>query len=98
MTKTIITFWLVHLLISIVLYFYYRIVIIETKSFDIPFLGEILYILEIWANFSFSMVYLWVMILGFLSFFLNLIKKVKDNTFFSFIDIFTYTIKPALFF
>lgn len=85
MKKTIFKFWLVNLLISIALYFYYRIVIIEMKSIDTSFLGKILYILDIWANLSFSMIYLCAMILGAFTFFLNLLKKVRDNTLLSFL-------------
>ncbi|OPB87896.1 hypothetical protein BAS06_11920 [Elizabethkingia miricola] len=84
MKKIIFRFWLVNLLISILLFFLYKIVMMETKQTDATFLGNILYIIDILLNLGFSLIYLAVMVLGSLSFFLNLIEKIRNNSFLSF--------------
>lgn len=83
MKKRICKFWLANLLVSIVLYFLYRIVIIGTKPIDTTFFGKILSIIDILASLSSAMIYFVVMVLGSLSFFLNLTEKVKNNYFLS---------------
>ncbi|NHQ79882.1 hypothetical protein, partial [Elizabethkingia miricola] len=85
MKKIIFRFWLVNLLISILLFFLYKIVMMETKQTDATFLGNILYIIDILLNLGFSLIYLAVMVLGSLSFFLNLIEKIRNNSFLSFL-------------
>ena len=85
MKKIIFKFWLVNLLISILLFFLYKIVMMETKQTDATFLGNILYIIDILLNLGFSLIYLAVMVLGSLSFFLNLIEKIRNNSFLSFL-------------
>lgn len=85
MKKIIFKFWLVNLLISILLFFLYKIVMMETKQTDATFLGNILYIIDILLNLGFSLIYLAVMVLGSLSFFLNLIEKIRNNYFLSFL-------------
>lgn len=83
MKKIIFKFWLVNLLISIALYFFYRILIIETMPMDTTWLGKILSIMDMLANLSFAMIYLAVMVLGSLLYFLNLIERIKNNYFLS---------------
>ncbi|WP_411898087.1 hypothetical protein [Elizabethkingia occulta] len=85
MKKIIFKFWLVNLLISILLFFLYKIVMMETKQTDATFLGNILYIIDILLNLGFSLIYLAVMVLGSLSFFLNLAEKIRNNSFLSFL-------------
>jgi hypothetical protein len=85
MKKIIFKFWLVNLLISILLFFLYKIVMMETKQTDATFLGDILYIIDILLNLGFSLIYLAVMVLGSLSFFLNLVEKIRNNSFLSFL-------------
>nr|WP_199161697.1 hypothetical protein [Elizabethkingia sp. ASV34] len=85
MKKIIFRFWLLNLLISILLFFLYKIVMMETKQTDATFLGNILYIIDILLNLGFSLIYLAVMVLGSLSFFLNLIEKIRNNSFLSFL-------------
>ncbi|AQW96816.1 hypothetical protein CMU11_18200 [Elizabethkingia anophelis] len=85
MKKIILNFWLVNLLISILLFFLYKIVMMETKQTDATFLGNILYIIDILLNLGFSLIYLAVMVLGSLPFFLNLIEKIRNNSFLSFL-------------
>ncbi|MCL1671546.1 hypothetical protein [Elizabethkingia ursingii] len=85
MKKIIFKFWLVNLLISILLFFLYKIVMMETKQTDATFLGNILYIIDILLNLGFSLIYLAVMVLGSLSFFLNLVEKIRNNSFLSFL-------------
>jgi hypothetical protein len=57
----------------------------ETKQTDATFLGNILYIIDILLNLGFSLIYLAVMVFGSLSFFLNLIEKIRNNSFLSFL-------------
>ncbi|OPC04670.1 hypothetical protein BAS09_02975 [Elizabethkingia ursingii] len=85
MKKIIFKFWLINLLISILLFFLYKIVMMETKQTDATFLGNILYIIDILLNLGFSLIYLAVMVFGSLSFFLNLIEKIRNNSFLSFL-------------
>lgn len=85
MKKIIFKFWLVNLLISILLFFLYKIVMMETKQTDATFLGNILYIIDILLNLGFSLIYLAVMVFGSLSFFLNLVEKIRNNSFLSFL-------------
>ncbi|MCP1252524.1 hypothetical protein NK212_11740 [Elizabethkingia sp. S0634] len=85
MKKIIFKFWLVNLLISILLFFLYKIVMMETKQTDATFLGNILYIIDILLNLGFSLIYLAVMVFSSLTFFLNLAEKIRNNYFFSFL-------------
>lgn len=85
MRKIILRCWLVNLLVSIVLFVFYRIAIIETEPIDTTLLGRILYIIDILGNLGFSIIYFVVMVFGSLSFFLNLIEKIKNNYLLSFL-------------
>jgi len=85
MKNVIFKFWLVNLLISILLFFLYKIVMMETKQTDATFLGNILYIIDILLNLGISLIYLAIMVFGSLSFFLNLVEKIRNNSFLSFL-------------
>lgn len=79
MKKLIYKFYGINFLISIALFFTYRIAFIGKNTTTQNWFSEILYILDIWLNIHFAMVYLIVMIFGSLTFFLNLIAKIRNN-------------------
>lgn len=85
MKKITLRFWLVNLLISILLYFAYRIAISETKETGTTLLEKIFHILDILLNLGLSIIYLIVMTFSALTFFLNLIEKIRNNYFLSFL-------------
>lgn len=85
MKKIIFKFWIINFLISIALFFIYRVVIAETKPIDEGFFETVLYILDILLNLGLSLVYLVVMVICSLAFFLNLIGKIRNNRLLSFL-------------
>ena len=85
MKKTIFRFWLVNILISISLSVLYRIVINELNSADNTLFERFISILDLLINLGLSAVYLVVIVFSSLSFFLNQIKKIRDNYFLSFL-------------
>lgn len=85
MRKIVFRFWVVNLLLSIVLFFLYRIVIAELQPADTTLLERFFYIMDILLNLGFSMIYVAVMISGSFFIFLNQIEKIKNSYFFSFL-------------
>ncbi len=85
MKKIIFKFWIINFLISIALFFIYRVVIAETKPIDEGFFETVLYILDILLNLGLSFVYFVVMVICSLAFFLNLIAKIRNNRLLSFL-------------
>jgi hypothetical protein len=85
MKKIIFRFWIINFLISIALFFIYRVVIAETKPTDGGFFETVLYILDILLNLGLSSIYLVVMVICSLAFFLNLIGNIRNNRFLSFL-------------
>ena len=87
MKKIIFKFWLINFLISIVLYFIYRITIIfETKTIDSNnWFDEILSISNFLLNFYLCLVYLAAILISSLTYFLNFIKRIRKNYFLSFL-------------
>ncbi len=85
MKKTIFRFWLVNILISITLSVLYRIVINELNSADNTLFERFISILDLLINLGLSAVYLVAIVFSSLSFFLNQIKKIRDNYFLSFL-------------
>lgn len=83
MKKLILKYWLIYLLISIVLFFAYRVAIINTVYNGSGLLGNILDILDILLNIGFSFIYLAAMVLCSFAVFLNHFKKIRDRKFFS---------------
>nr|WP_305049725.1 hypothetical protein [Elizabethkingia bruuniana] len=84
MKKIILKFWLINLLISILLFILYRITVMETKQAGETWLDTILYMMDILLSLGFSMIYLVVMVFSSLTFFLNLVEKIRNNYFLSF--------------
>jgi len=85
MKKIIFRFWIINFLISIALFFIYRVVIAETKPTDGGFFESVLYILDILLNLGFSFIYLIAMVICSLAFFLNLIGNIRNNRLLSFL-------------
>lgn len=85
MKKNILNFWLINLLISILLFILYRIIAMETKQAGETWLDTILYMMDILLNLGFSMIYLVAMVFSSLTFFLNLVEKIRNNYFLSFL-------------
>lgn len=83
MKKLILKFWMINVLISITLFVIYRLIISQSKSPDSNWLETFLYILEIFANIGFSILYLIVTLLCSLTFFLNLIENIRTNYYLS---------------
>lgn len=79
MGKIIVKFWLVNVLISILLFIFYRLVIEEKNTVDTGFLNTIIVIMDIIVNLVFSVVYLFAIVLCSLLFFLNRIEKVRNS-------------------
>jgi hypothetical protein len=85
MKKIIFRFWIINFLISIALFFIYRVVIAETKTTDGGFFETVLDILDILLNLGLSFGYLIVMVICSLAFFLNLIGNIRNNRLLSFL-------------
>lgn len=85
MKKIILKLWLINLLISILLFILYRITVMETKQAGETWLDTILYMVDILLSLGFSMIYLVVMVFSSLTFFLNLVDKIRNNYFLSFL-------------
>ena len=84
MKKIVFRFWIINFLISIALFFIYRIVIAETKTIDGNFFEELIQILELLLNIGFAFVYFIAMVISSLALLLNLIEKIRNNLFVSF--------------
>ncbi|AYM99097.1 hypothetical protein EAG08_00965 [Chryseobacterium sp. 3008163] len=83
MKKLIFKYWITNVLISIILFILYRLVISEMKSDSESLLDTFLFILEIFINLGYSLIFLCGLLVFSLTFFLNLIKKIRDNSFLS---------------
>lgn len=83
MKRIIFKFWLINILISIALFFTYRIVIAETNQVDGNFIEWILQILDILLNLAYSFIYLITMAFCSFAIFLNLIDKIRNNFYLS---------------
>ena len=79
MTKTIFKFWITNILVSIALFIIYRVVISETTQNEKGFFETILFILRIFLNLGFSIVYLIVMIICSFAIYLNLVKTIRQR-------------------
>ena len=85
MKRIIFKFWLINILISIALFVTYRIVIAETDHADENFLKWVLQILDILLNLAYSVLYLIAMAFCSFAIFLNLIDKIRNNLYLSFL-------------
>ncbi|WP_443945140.1 hypothetical protein ACJVDH_19815 [Pedobacter sp. AW1-32] len=86
MKKLIFRFWKNNILISILLFILYRVFIAESNTTDDSFLGTVIYIMEILLNLGFSIVYFIAMLICSAAFFLNLIPKIVQRYFLSFLS------------
>ncbi|KFF06107.1 hypothetical protein [Flavobacterium reichenbachii] len=83
MKKIVFRFWIINFLISIALFFIYRIVIAATKTFDGNFFEELIQILELLLNIGFALIYLIAMVISSFAILLNLIEKIRNNFYWS---------------
>lgn len=85
--RIIFNFWLVRILISIVLYFSYRIAISNTNHVEGSFLENVLQFLNILLDLAYSFVYLLTILFCSLLIFLNYIAKIRNNFYLSLLTI-----------
>lgn len=83
MIKLIFKFYAVNFLVSIALFFIYRIGFVGNKTTTDNGFDTILLFLDIFLNIQFAMIFLIVMVFGSLTFFLNIIAKIRCNYFLS---------------
>lgn len=83
MKKIVFKFWLINLAMSVILFFIYRITIIETKTIDGNWFEKILNFLDIFLNIHFALFFLITAVFCSLTFFLNLIKNIRNNCYLS---------------
>jgi hypothetical protein len=87
MKELIFKLWIINLLISIVLYAIYRIAISKTDYADaMNFFEKIAFIFNVLLSLWCSTLYLIAMFFCSLMFFFNLIEKIRDNHFLSFLS------------
>ena len=85
MKRLIVKFWAINFFIGIALFVVYRIAIAETKPIDGSWYGKFLFIVDVALGVYSSFIYLVVILLSSLAFFLNLIKRVRENYLLSFL-------------
>lgn len=83
MKKVIFRFWIINFLISISLFFIYRIVISETNVIAGNSFEKLLQILDLIINLGFSAVYFIAMIISSFAILLNLKEKIRNNFYWS---------------
>jgi len=83
MKKVLFKFWILNILVSIMLFFSYRIYINETTSDGPNLFEKFVAILEILMNVWFSVAYILLMFVCSLTFFLNLIDAIRNNFYLS---------------
>lgn len=83
MKKIVFRFWGINLLISIILFVIYRIDISQTESIDGSSFEKWMQILELILNIGFSLIYLVAMVICSFAVLLNLIEKIRTNTYLS---------------
>ena len=83
MKKLVFRFWIINFLISISLFFIYRIVISETKMIEGNSFEKFLQILDLIINLGFSAVYFIAMIISSFAILLNLKEKIRNNFYWS---------------
>lgn len=83
MKKLVFRFWIINFLISISLFFIYRIVISETKMIEGNSFEKFLQLLDLIINLGFSAVYFIAMIISSFAILLNLNEKIRNNFYWS---------------
>ncbi|AZA98516.1 hypothetical protein EG359_02350 [Chryseobacterium joostei] len=85
MKKIVIRFWIINLLISIILFVAYRIAISQTETINGNSFEKWIQFFELLLNFGFSFFYFIAMIIFSFAILLNLIKKVRNKLYLSFL-------------
>ena len=83
MKKIVFRFWGINLLISILLFFAYRISISQTETSNGNSFEQWMQIVEILLNLGFSLIYLIGMTIFSLAVLLNLVEKIRNNIYLS---------------
>ncbi|MFB9077984.1 hypothetical protein ACFFLS_04860 [Flavobacterium procerum] len=83
MKKIVFRFWIINFLISIALFFIYRIVIATSEMVDGNFFEKLIQILDLVLNIGFTVIYLIVMLISSFALLLNLIEKIRNNFYLS---------------
>lgn len=83
MKRLITKYWIFNVLFCISLFFIYRFLIAEKDYPDEDWLDFLLNILEIFTNLGFSLIFIIVLPVCALTFFLNLIGKIRNNFYLS---------------
>lgn len=81
--KTIFTFWLLNIPMSVVLYVIYRMVIADTDYVEGNFLENVLQILDITLNLAYSFAFVLAILFCSLTIFLNTIDKIRNKFYLS---------------
>lgn len=81
--KIIFKYWIINVLIIITLFLLYRHVISDTKSEAKGFLAGLLEFVEIFAKLGFLFVFVVGLLVCSITFFLNLIEKIRNNFYLS---------------
>lgn len=83
MKKIVFRFWGINLLISVLLFFAYRISISQTATSNGNSFEQWMQIVEILLNLGFSLIYLIGMTIFSLAVLLNLVEKIRNNIYLS---------------
>ncbi len=83
MKRIIFRYWLMNIFIGVALFIIYRIVIADTNHEDGNFLEQVLQILDVLLNVTYSFIYLIAIVFCSLTLFLNLIDKIRNNFYLS---------------
>ena len=83
MKKLLFKFWSINLVLTIILFFIYRITIMQTKIVEMNWFDEILSIIDVILNIGYSLLFLTIAVFSSLTFFLNLIKNIRNNYYLS---------------
>lgn len=85
MKKIIVRFWLINISISILLYLIYRFLLMEKVPVHGDFIENVLDIMDVLLSLAYSFIYLIGMLLFSLPIFFNLINRIRNNYFYSFL-------------
>ena len=83
MKKLILKYWIINILFCLTLFVIHRFLIAEKEYTDDTWLGFLFSITDILVNLGFSLVFLVLLPVCSLTFFLNLVRKIRNHFYFS---------------
>ncbi len=86
MKKLILKYWMIDMMTGIILFVAFRIMMMDATAADNGFFATVLYGLDIILNLGFSLIYLVAVLLCSLTVLLNLLSKVRSNSFLSWLS------------